>query len=458
MKPLDSLFTIKLSTDRESALAAVRSFEGRSGNYEPHNSYERNFMAGGPARLEQARNQVALSAINALAIHLAGLAERRKTLIVVSAGLSPGERHRGLEYLPTADTIVRSAQQANVSIYAVNPDGPAADNDALRFLAAETMGRSSSQDLERALRTAVDDASGYYLLMYRARRPDDGQFHDVRVEVKKLSVNVRARKGYYAPSPDAAFRAALLARLNEPKPATPVEPAPHTSTLIRAWFGTARGAGGKTRVTFVWEPAARLTGDRHQRTPTRVMLTALAPDNSVLFEGAVHPTGPGLIDDSVAAPSRAVFEMHPGRLRMRMSIQDAAQQVLDSDVRSVTIRDLGTSVAIASPEVLRARSAREFRALENDLAVPVASREFSRAERLLIRFTTYGPADAPLTVSARLLSRMGAMRQLDVSQSSGHYEIDLSLAGLATGEYVVELSASSPAGDAKDVVDFRVTT
>jgi hypothetical protein len=45
-----------------------------------------------------------------------------------------------------------------------------------------------------------------------------------------------------------------------------------------------------------------------------------------------------------------------------------------------------------------------------------------------------------------------------VSQSSGHYEIDLSLAGLATGEYVVELSASSPAGDAKDVVDFRVTT
>jgi VWFA-related protein len=458
MKPLDSLFTIKLTTDREAAFRAVSSFEGRSGDYEPRNSYERNFMAGGPARLEQARSQVALSAINALAIHLAGFADRRKTLIVVSEGLSPGERRRGLEYLPTADTIVRSAQQANVSIYAVNPEMSTGDNDALRFLAAETMGRSSSQDLERSLRVAVDDASAYYLLTYRARRPDDGKFHDVRVEVKKSSVSVRARKGYFAPSPDAAFRAALLARLNEPKPAMPVEPAPHVSTLIRAWFGTARGVGSKTRVTLVWEPALRLTGDRHQRTPTRVMLTALAPDNSVLFEGPVYPSGPGQIDDSAAAPSRAVFEMLPGRLRLRMSIQDAAQQVLDSDVRSITIRDIGTGVAIASPEVLRGRSAHEFRALSSDLAVPVASREFSRTERLLIRFTTYGPTDVPLTVSARLLSRMGTMRALDVSSSSGRYEIDLSLAGLATGEYIVELSATSPAGGAKDVVDFRVTT
>jgi hypothetical protein len=51
------------------------------------------------------------------------------------------------------------------------------------------------------------------------------------------------------------------------------------------------------------------------------------------------------------------------------------------------------------------------------------------------------------------------MRALPVTQSSRPdvYEVDLPLAGLAAGDYVVELTAKSPAGDANDVVAFRVT-
>src|SRR5437016_280042 len=73
MRPLDSLFTIHLTTDRQAARQAIAAFEGRKGALEPRNAYERNFIAGSPARIEAARAQVALSAINALAVHLGSL-------------------------------------------------------------------------------------------------------------------------------------------------------------------------------------------------------------------------------------------------------------------------------------------------------------------------------------------------------------------------------------------------
>ena len=160
-------------------------------------------------------------------------------------------------------------------------------------------------------------------------------------------------------------------------------------------------------MTFVWEPAARVPGDRVRRQVARLILTARSSDGTVLFEGPVAPTGPAAIDDPAATPSRVVLDMPPGRLRLRMSIQDAASQVLDQDVREVSVRDLRGDVAIGTPQVLRARNAREFRTLDASEAVPVASREFSRTERLLIRFQAYGPGGAPPVVSARLLGRTG---------------------------------------------------
>src|SRR5262249_12092708 len=94
MKPLDSVLTIHATSDRAHAQEAMRTFEGRRGAYEPTNAYERNFMAGVPARIEAARAQVALSAVNALAVHLGTYADQRKTLIVVSEGIGRVERRR----------------------------------------------------------------------------------------------------------------------------------------------------------------------------------------------------------------------------------------------------------------------------------------------------------------------------------------------------------------------------
>jgi VWFA-related protein len=464
MKPLDSIFAIRLTADRDAALQTIRNFDGRKGDFEPRNSYERNFIAGTPVRIEAARNQVAWSAINALAVHMGRLADLRKTLIVVSESIGAAEHRRGQEFLATRDTAIRSANRANVAIYALDPSESAAatpDADPLRLLSSETDGAFIAGDLEAGLRRAAADSHRYYLLTYRSARQDDGRFHELQVQAKRPGVQLRARKGYVAPAPDEALRAELLAHANDPKPVVPPEPAPHASPLIRPWFGVSRGADGKSRVTFVWEPASRVPGDRSAvKNPSRLVFTAKTVDGTVLFDGPVAATGPAALDAPGETSARAVFEMRPGRLRLRMSIEDVTSRVLDTDVRDIAIRELKGDVAVGTPEVLRARNAREFRTLETDDAVPVSSREFSRTERLLIRFPAYAANGAAPAVSAKLLGRTGqVIRDLTVNAGAdgGEHTIDLSLAGMASGEYIVEVRAQTATGDAKDRVSFRVT-
>jgi VWFA-related protein len=463
MKPLDSLFAIRLTRDRAAVRAMIDSFEGRKGDYAPRNAYERDYIAGTPARIDAARNQVALSAINALAVHLGSLSDRRKTLVVASEGVGRADRRRGQEFLPTLDTVIRSANRSNVAVYPFDPRDDSADRtpaEGLRRMADETDGQAIADDASSGLQSAAADSGAYYLLSFRANHPDDARFRELQTRVKRAGARVRAPKGYWAAPPDEALRAAVLARSNEPKRTAPPEPPLHVSTLIRPWFGMSRGDGGKTRVTFVWEPAVRVPGDRVRRFVSRLVLTARSSDGTVLFEGPVAPTGPAAMNDPAMTPSRAVFDMPPGRLRLRMSIQDVAQEVLDQDVRDISIRDLRGEVAIGTPEVLRARNAREFRTLDAEAAVPVSSREFSRTERLLIRFPAYGAGGAPPDVSAKLLGRMGnQIRDLPVAPAAtpGDTAIDLPLAGFAAGEYVIEVTAKSGARDASDRVGFRVT-
>ena len=157
-----------------------------------------------------------------------------------------------------------------------------------------------------------------------------------------------------------------------------------------------------------------------------------------------------------------MFEVAPGRLRLQMSIEDSASQPIDLDVREIIVGDLRAPVAIGTPEVLRARTARDVRALdENPNAVPVAAREFSRAERLVIRVPAYAPGSAAPTLSARLLSGAGqSMRPLTIDAAAPRTagpRIHLPLAGLVSGDYAVEITAKSAAGEAKDTLRFRVT-
>jgi VWFA-related protein len=472
LRPLDSLLSIHLTKDRESLHRAIDAFEGRRGDYTPRTAFERSYMVNDRARADVQRTQATWSTLNALALHLANLGQGRKTMLLVSEQADPILRRRGLESLPTSSSVMRTANRANVSIYVLDPvdaatraampdEGPnllsvmTDDTDGLHIAPA-----TGPSDLQVGLRRMMADASAYYLLTYRSARGGDGIFHAVDVSVKPKGIKIRARKGFWAPTPDEIQRANLLAHANDPKPVVPLPPARRNSPMIRPWFGLARGLNGNTRVTFVWEPAAVVTGERRLHVPTQIAFKALASNGMTIYEGQVRPAGSMPADGTSDDRSKAVFEVPPGRIRLEMSIEDSAAAPIDTDVREILVGDLRAPVAIGTPEVLRARTARDVRVIEADPnAVPVASREFSRSERLVIRVPAYAPGSVP-AMTARLTNATGqSMRPLDIqpgATSDGRAEIDLPLAGLAPGEYAVEIEATSPAGHAKDVLRFRV--
>jgi len=543
MHPLDPIDSIRMTRNHSIVSRAIQQFRGRKGNYTPQNDFEQRYAQASAEQVEQIRNQVSLSAIKSLIIHMGGLKEGRKALILVSEGYSNilpaslrdpiaslpgfGNPNRGnasagqnnpaestyaffagqdLEFFMQG--VYEVASQYNVAIYPVDPRGLpvfefdidqavgpdtdrqflASTQNTLRALAVETDGRAilNRNDLDVGMKQIVRDSSAYYLLGYSSTQAkSDGKFHSISVRLKRPGLQVRSRKGYWALTPEAAEVSAVAAR----KPAIPtaVQAAlttlsasvqPKSARLVRTWIGTSRGQNGKTKVTLVWEPTPKSAGERSAAAtdqPARMMVMAVGPDGSPFFRGRVPdavvasaaPPGPGSAAGAapVAArgPSRVSFEVNPGKVQLRLSIEGPASQVLDTEVREITVPDLTSAdVMLGTPELLRARTLRDFQQLKADpAAVPVPGREFSRTDRVLVRVASYAPANATATVTARLLNRTGqAMNDLTVTPASaaGVTEIDLPLSALAPGEYVLEITASSPgSGDARELVGFRVT-
>jgi hypothetical protein len=186
---------------------------------------------------------------------------------------------------------------------------------------------------------------------------------------------------------------------------------------------------------------------------------AADPKGDLVFRGRVPeavantPAAPA----STPGPQRITFEAAPGPLELRMNVEEATGGTLDSEIRTITVPDLtATEAAISTPRVHRARTVRDFQTIAADpAAVPAVARDFSRTERLLIRFEVYGNA----TPTAILMNR-NAQKMADVPVSasavSGTHQIDLSLAAIAAGEYVLEITAKGATGEAKELIPLRI--
>ncbi|HEY2933387.1 MAG TPA: VWA domain-containing protein [Acidobacteriota bacterium] len=78
------------------------------------------------------------------------------------------------------------------------------NESTLRFLSVSTGGFliRNTNDFEIGLQRINDDISTYYLLSYRPTNVEfDGKFREIRVEVTRPGVKVRARNGYFATPP-----------------------------------------------------------------------------------------------------------------------------------------------------------------------------------------------------------------------------------------------------------------
>jgi VWFA-related protein len=125
--------------------------------------------------------------------------------------------------------IVGNANRRNTTFYAIDPRGLAAfdasvnwdrprqeslplaydganlraAHAALGALATGTDGFAvfDSNDLDRGMRRIAADISSYYLLGYYSTNPNpDGKFREISVRVTRPGVQIRARRGYRAPT------------------------------------------------------------------------------------------------------------------------------------------------------------------------------------------------------------------------------------------------------------------
>jgi hypothetical protein len=150
-------------------------------------------------------------------------------------------------------------------------------------------------------------------------------------------------------------------------------------------------------------------------------------------------------------------------MQVRIIVLNDKGQVLDTFQQDVPLPDFaGTDVRLSTPAVLRARTPREFQAITRDPdPIPTPLREFRRTDRLLIRFFANVPGGASSAdVSTRLLNRVG-QKMVDLTASapaepSQPYQIDLPLAGLSPGEYVIEIRAKGVSGESTELVAIKV--
>jgi VWFA-related protein len=520
MYPLTPVDDINFSRNRDALISAIDGFEGRKHDYRPRNMFEEQYSNYPAQTVERIRNQVSMSALKAAAVRLSGLREGRKSIIFVSEGfvsLLPAQLSDPVASLPglgnpnrgnpsaarvddrtqfRADTdllsemqdVFRVLNRENTSIYAVDPRGLGvfaydineavdmesdrqalrASLDTLHVLANNTDGRAivNRNDLAVGMKQIIRDSSGYYLLGYTSSAaPTDGKFHQIKVSVKRKGVEVRARKGYWALSEEDAARATAAASRPEPPKAITAAltelAEPPRGRPARFWIGSARAESGATRMTFVWEPVPPAPGSRPETAPARVTLTALGADGRPIFRGRVPDA---VADGSAASTAKpegasASFDVPPGPVQLRISVEGPRGEILDSASREVTVPDFtSVQIALGTPRVYRARTVRELQALKGSPdAPPTAGRDFSRTERMLVRVDAYGPGGVTPAVTARLLNRAGAaMADIPVQMAGSTATIELTLASLAAAEYILELNAKGDAGSAQELLAFKV--
>ena len=452
MDPLTPIDSLWFTRDRLELAEHVRKLIGRQGVYlPPRSAAEEAQLERGD--VERVRSEVTISAVKAAAVHLGGMRDGRKSIILVSEGLR-GMMRDGQTLI---SDLVRAANDNNTAIFTVDPRGFGPQRFASLFegVADDTGGQYfRSNDLDDSFRQVVKQSSGYYLLGYSsAERPLDGKFHRIKVKVKPSGLEVRSRAGYMAPSVGDIARARAKAAESE----VPVEvqtalaelPAAATRRAIDLWLGTTF-VDGRPTVRVSWQPRVAAAGATSaSATPAKEVNVLGRLGDKRVFEGTVPATGES-------------FESPSGSVRLTISVQDAAGDVIDRDVRTIEVPNPASiPLWISSPSVLRAQNAREFRTLDRGpSAAPFAGREFLRTDRIIVKFGIYGTAATGSTVTAKIVSQWGKdLSELPLTRltpEGPEYELDLPLTSVARGDFLLSFTAKSGTEAARTLVPFRI--
>ena len=365
--------------------------------------------------------------------------------------------------------LLDEANRANASFYPIDPRGMAAFDspitaplpldvdaamlrgraDSLRTLAEATDGLAIiSNNLAGGLRRIVDDVSSYYLIGYYSSGKLDGKFHAITVRVKRPGVQVRARRGYLAAVPASATASAPLSAADRADAAARAEERDAMDRVLAPLGNYGRELPLRIQAAAGWRSAGHaafwvvgeLAPGQTAKDATDVDLTITQPNG-----GPAEATAHATIEKgartfrAMIAPADA---LPPDEYVVRARVHGEGSASMATDVFRVALP--------AAPDSAGALLFRRGPATANR-EVPTADHRFRRSEHIGVEVPVQHAAGA----TARLLDRTGRPLPVPVAAStredpdgSAWLTARLTLAPLAVGEYVIEITGPASAPEA----------
>ena len=338
----------------------------------------------------------------------------------ITVGSKPGDYARAVE----RTTIRREAQET------------------LRILAADTDGvlAMNTNDLTAGANRIAAATSAYYLLGYsstNARR--DGRYRRIEVKVRQPGLTVASRRGYVAEAPAAAASAP-----NAAAPASPVTGALDRLATLGARDLFLQGASGPEGLDVVVEIAGATAERPAWRNGADVRVVAVS-ESGESREASTH-LQPGVRSVAMQVPVDA-SDAGPWRVTARAAAP-SAEPIEES-----------ATVAAAPPALVAPATRYRTRPGARAAVYPAAEPLFARSEVLRLTWRQLAMVDKQ---TARLLNRQGQPIAaelplvFDGTGPGSLTRVDLPLASLASGDYIVELVVASGATTEQHLVPFRV--
>jgi len=478
-------------------------------------------------RYTNARNS--LDTLRSVADYMAGMRGRRKAVVYFSEGinydLADVIRNRyATDVQHEIQSLIASATRANVNIYPVDPRGVTSgmedaieigsfptdnsisttqlmdemrnEHDSLRTIADETGGFAvlNQNDYRDAFSRILDDNSSYYVLgYYPTNEKRDGRFRNVKVDVLKPGLKVRARRGYVAPVPGKKESAAK----DTPAERTSAElldalesPVAVSGLTLSAFAAPFKGAGATDAIVLSIEVDASLMKfapkpDGRYGNDLEVTLWAVDGKSGKVKDGSRDVVGVILRPQvtQMRSPFRVVrkLQVPAGKYQLRIGAKEAGGKVgtvlYDLEAPDFSKGPITMSgISLWSGESGRIPTASPGGSLNDVLpSPPSAAREFQRGDTIDVFAEVYDNLGATtahrVVIDTTVLSDEGKTvfttsderrsDELKDSKAGGGYghTAKVPLTALAPGRYVLRLTARPTLGKSESIsreVEFTV--
>lgn len=380
---------------------------------------------------------------------------------------------------------VRALTRSNTALYVVSSQGLTTtlgnleDKAGLRVLADDTGGDIivDSNNFSSAFQRFVRDNSSYYVLGYvPVVEHRDGKFHEIRVRVNRPGLTVRARRGYYAPEPDATSATPsepVAAGLSAESAQALRMPSSHGELGIELAVAPFKSASGRGSVVL----GAQLRGADlvlEHGEPIEIAYQAMTTEGRTT-PGAFKVFTLDFTQESQRDIRRAGIrvvdrlELPRGRHQVRFAVHQPNGKT-GIVVADVEIPDY-SSPLVMSGVILTSQQTASLRALTSDSRLmsllgsdPTSARRFGRRDIVSAFAEVYTNAGAPegVRVTASLTTASGKKAgTVDGSVLSGEpgrmgYVARVRLVDLNAGDYVLTLEARHGRAVATRQVPFTV--